>query len=144
MVSRADRWCERRAQDDHDCRPGPQAAYRPVADGHDRRSPRRRSPAAGRGLTHQEDGQQTYSFSTRPRLRGGSLMTIRGGGDTRWAMASMPPEECAHRLGAPLLKRMTASWSGSQPGPTEYKVAARGSRALAGSPRFVVQLHPTS
>src|SRR4051812_18093653 len=31
---------------------------------------------------------------------------------------------------------MAASWSGPGSGPTEYKVAARGSRALAGSPRF--------
>jgi hypothetical protein len=113
-----------------------------VANGHNRRSPRRRSPAAGRGLTQQEDGQQVYSFGSRPRLRGGSLMTIRGGGDTTPPMALMPAEECAHCLGAPLLKRMAASWSGSQAGPTEYKVAARGSRALAGSPRFVVQLPP--
>jgi hypothetical protein len=55
-------------------------------------------------------------------------------------MASMPPEECAHHLGAPLPKRMSASWSGSQADPTGYKVAARGSRALAGSPRFVLRL----
>src|SRR5271166_3986056 len=34
-------------------------------------------------------------------------------------------------------KRMVASWSGPHTGPTEYKVAAHGSRALAGSPRFV-------
>ena len=33
-------------------------------------------------------------------------MTIRGGGDTRWAMASMPSEECARRPGALPPKRM--------------------------------------
>lgn len=64
-------------------------------------------------------------------------MTIRGGGDTRWAMATMPPEECARHPGASPPKRMAASWSGSDAGPTEYKVAARGSRLLAGSPRFI-------
>ncbi len=37
-------------------------------------------------------------------------------------------------------KRMAASWSGPQAGPTEYKVAARGSRARAGSPRIVLLL----
>src|SRR4051812_25518160 len=33
-------------------------------------------------------------------------MTIRGGGDTRWAMAAMPSEECARRPGALPPKRM--------------------------------------
>ena len=33
-----------------------------------------------------------------------------------------------------LLKRMAASWSGPRVGPTEYKVAARGSRTLGGLP----------
>ena len=35
------------------------------------------------------------------------------------------PPEWARRLGASLLKPMTASWSGPRKGPTEYKVAAR-------------------
>jgi len=48
----------------------------------------------------------------------------------------MPSEECARRPGASPLKRMAASWSGSHVGPTEYKVAARSSCLLAGSPRF--------
>ncbi len=43
-------------------------------------------------------------------------MTIRGGGDTRWAMALMPSEECARRPGALPPKRMVASWSGPQRG----------------------------
>jgi len=40
-------------------------------------------------------------------------------------MASMPQKECARRLGASPLKRMAASWSGSNVDLTEYKVAAR-------------------
>jgi hypothetical protein len=36
-----------------------------------------------------------------------------------------PSLEWAHRLGASPLKRMAASWSGPDAGPTEYKVAAR-------------------
>jgi hypothetical protein len=40
-------------------------------------------------------------------------------------------------LGASLPKRMTASWFCSRMGPTEYKVAARSSHAMAGSPRIV-------
>src|SRR5271170_1597376 len=36
-----------------------------------------------------------------------------------------PPLEWAHRLGASPPKRMADSWSGSDAGPTEYKVAAR-------------------
>jgi hypothetical protein len=52
-------------------------------------------------------------------------------------MALMPSEECARRPGALPPKRMVASWSGPHTGPTEYKVAAQGWRALAGSPRFV-------
>ncbi len=45
--------------------------------------------------------------------------------------------EWARCLGASPPKRMTASWSGSRVGATEYKVAARSSRAMAGSPRIV-------
>ena len=37
----------------------------------------------------------------------------------------IPIQEWAHRLGASPLKRMAASWSGPDAGPTEYKVAAR-------------------
>ena len=55
-------------------------------------------------------------------------------------MALMPSEECARRPGALPPKRMVASWSGPHAGPTEYKVAAQGSRAMAGSPRFVLLL----
>ena len=52
-------------------------------------------------------------------------MTSRGGGDPNNSMASMPSAEWARRLGASPSKRMTASWSGSNTDPTEYKVAAR-------------------
>ncbi len=50
--------------------------------------------------------------------------------------------EWARCLGASLLKRMAASWSGPRAGPTEHKGAARGSRALAGSPRVVLPAVP--
>ena len=50
--------------------------------------------------------------------------------------------EWARCLGASLLKRMAASWLGPRTSPTEYKVAARGSRALAGSPRIVLLSTP--
>src|SRR5215475_9794724 len=40
-------------------------------------------------------------------------------------MAPMPSTEWARRLGALLLKPLTASWSGSDTNPTEYKVAAQ-------------------
>jgi transposase len=43
-----------------------------------------------------------------------SPITIRGGGDTRNAVASTPREECARRLGASHSKRMAASWSRSK------------------------------
>ena len=66
-------------------------------------------------------------------------MTIRGGGDTRWAVVSIPLEECARRPGALPPKRMTASWSGPDPGPTEYKVAARCNAPKAGSPPIAGQ-----
>src|SRR6516164_4164893 len=52
-------------------------------------------------------------------------MTSRGGSDPNNSMASMPSAEWARRLGASPSKRMTASWSGSNTDPTEYKVAAR-------------------
>ena len=50
---------------------------------------------------------------------------IRGGGDPNTVMASKPSPEWARHLGASPLKRMAASWSGSDVDPTEYKVAAR-------------------
>lgn len=43
-----------------------------------------------------------------------SPITIRGGGDTRNAVALAPREECARRLGASHSKRMAASWSRSR------------------------------
>jgi len=61
---------------------------------------------------------------------------IRGGGDPSTAMASKPSAEWARHLGASPLKRMAASWSGSDMDPTEYKVAARETRPTAGSPRI--------
>ena len=61
-------------------------------------------------------------------------MTIRGGGDTTWAVVSIPLEECARRPGALPPKRITASWSGPDMGLTEYKVAAPMLRAQGGLP----------
>jgi len=66
-------------------------------------------------------------------------MTIRGGGDTTWAVVSIPLEECARRPGALPPKRMTASWSGPDVGPTEYKVAAQCYAPKAGSPPIASQ-----
>jgi hypothetical protein len=59
---------------------------------------------------------------------------IRDGGDPNTVMASKPSAEWARHLGASPLKRMAASWSGSDMDPTEYKVAARETRPTAGSP----------
>jgi hypothetical protein len=61
---------------------------------------------------------------------------IRGGGDPNTVMASKPSAEWAGHLGASPLKRMAASWSGSDMDSTEYKVAARETRPTAGSPRI--------
>jgi hypothetical protein len=61
-------------------------------------------------------------------------MTIRGDGDPGQNTVTEPFVRMGPLPRTPLLKRMAASWSGPQTGPTEYKVAARGSRALAGSP----------
>src|SRR5262249_50694488 len=74
-------------------------------------------------------------------------MTSRGGGDPNNSMASMPSAEWARRLGASPSKRMTASWSGSNTDPTEYKVAARcfapnGGLPSGRSPREVDKKNP--
>ena len=74
-------------------------------------------------------------------------MTSRGGGDPNNSMASMPSAEWARRLGASPSKRMTASWSGSNTDPTEYKVAARcfapnGRAPLGSFPRDLTYKSP--
>ena len=51
-------------------------------------------------------------------------MTVRGGGVPLNPWLSCRCEEWVRRLGASLLMRMSASWSGPSR-PTEYKVAAR-------------------
>ncbi len=53
----------------------------------------------------------------------------------------MPSKECAHCLGALLLKRMVASWSGPRTVQPTTRLRRNASRAMAGSPRFV--LYPT-
>ena len=65
------------------------------------------------------------ALAEQSRFRDWPSMTSRGGGDPNNSMASMPSAEWARRLGASPSKRMTASWSGSNTDPTEYKVAAR-------------------
>src|ERR1700758_4688538 len=60
-------------------------------------------------------------------------MTTRGGGDPNNSMASMPSAEWARRLGASPSKRMTASWSGSNTDPTEYRSYAGGATNSAKS-----------
>jgi transposase len=137
VVSVSDRGGEGSTQDNHDCGAGPQAPDRAVAHGHDWRGAGGRGDAVSHwsGLTDKHSQfRQLVALCDRPP------MTIRGGGDTRWAMALMPSEECARCPGALPPKRMVASWSGPQAGPTEYKVAAQGLRAMAGSPRFVCLL----
>ncbi len=52
-----------RAQDGHDCRPRAQAAHRDVANGHDRRAPRRRAHAAGRSMIVQGKTTDTNTVS---------------------------------------------------------------------------------
>ncbi len=64
-------------------------------------------------------------------------MTIRGGGDPGQNTVFEP----SVRMG-PLPRSLASEAHGcfmvrTHAGPTEYKVAARGSRALAGSPRIV-------
>jgi len=67
-------------------------------------------------------------------------MTIRDGGDPSRKHGPETVVRWARRLGASPPKRMAASWSGSDAGPTEYKVAARCyAPKMAGSPRFVLR-----
>jgi len=56
-------------QDGPDCRPGPEAAHRLVADGHDRRGSARRR-AAGRGLTGRRN-ETDYQFQRQQTLLAG-------------------------------------------------------------------------
>jgi hypothetical protein len=75
------------------------------------------------------------SFGILRALAQRSLIMIRGDGDPNTAMASKPSAEWARHLGASPLKRMAASWSGSDMDPTEYRlrrerrsVRSRGAR----------------
>src|SRR3982074_3619613 len=72
-------------------------------------------------------------FRRRSQARTSSIK-IRGGGDTRNAVASTPRKECARRLGASHSKRMATSWSRSPVDLTEYKVAVRSVAPERGLP----------
>ena len=52
-------------------------------------------------------------------------------------MVARPPTECARRPGASPLKRMAASWSGSNRTQPNTRSRREASRAMAGSPRLV-------
>jgi hypothetical protein len=95
-----------------------------VAHGDDRHRSGGHGAATG-GLTGGSDVERYHGFGAQSQVRAGLPLTIRGGGDPKNAMASMPEPEWVRRLGASPLKRMAASWSGSQADPTDYKVAAR-------------------
>src|SRR4029077_12233521 len=125
MVSGAARRPQGGAQDDDDRGPRSETADRAVALGHDRRNPGRRCVAGGGLSAGGGRATQTHSFGAQSRFRDWPSITSRGGGDPNNSMASMPSAEWARRLGASPSKRMTASWSGSNTDPTEYKVAAR-------------------
>jgi hypothetical protein len=61
------------------------------------------------------------SFGILRALAQRSLIMIRDGGDPNTAMASKPSPEWARHLGASPLKRMVASWSGSDIGPNRIQ-----------------------
>ena len=65
---------------------------------------------------------------------GWHLTVIRGGGVPTYVMALMPSPEWAHRLGTSPQKRITASWSASQAGATEYKAVVRVAHTDGGFP----------
>ena len=106
---------------DDDRRPHSEAAHRLLAAGDHRLSARRRDPA---GRLRETRNSTDRELQRRSRMQT-SPITIRGGGDTRNAVASTPREECTRRLGASYSKRMAASWSRSPADLTEYMVAVR-------------------
>jgi hypothetical protein len=138
VVQEPDRGCQRGTQNEDDRRPCPQAAHRALAYGYHRRSPARRRAAAS-GLTSLTVKEPKHTISAPGRHlscpAGRSRSEVVVTRARTWSLNRSL--EWARRLGASLPKRMTASWSGSCAGPTEYKVAARSSRAMAGSPRIV-------